>query len=81
MVRRSSICVSSGIAALIRLVLWRAKLSLSMACRSAPVCTPPWTGCSPRALRYLGGYPGLYQACAVACLLGAGLALTVRSSR
>ncbi len=32
-------------------------------------------------LRYLGGYPGLYQACAVACLLGAGLALTVRSSR
>lgn len=32
-------------------------------------------------LRYLGGYLGLYQACAVACLLGAGLALTVRSSR
>lgn len=32
-------------------------------------------------LRYLGGYPGLYQACAVACVVGAGLALTVRSSR
>lgn len=33
------------------------------------------------ALRYLGGYPGLYQACAVACVIGACLALTVRSSR
>lgn len=32
-------------------------------------------------LRYLGGYPGLYQACAIACVIGAGLALTVRSSR
>lgn len=32
-------------------------------------------------LRYLGGYPGLYQACAVACIVAAVLALTVRSSR
>lgn len=32
-------------------------------------------------LKYLGGYPGLYQACAVACIIGAGLALTIRSSR
>lgn len=32
-------------------------------------------------LRFLGGYPGLYQACAVACILGAVLALTIRSSR
>lgn len=33
------------------------------------------------ALRFLGGYPGLYQACAVACVLAAALALTIRSSR
>ena len=32
-------------------------------------------------LRYLGGYPGLYQACTVACVLAALLVLTVRSSR
>nr|WP_305083748.1 MFS transporter [Corynebacterium sp. CCUG 71335] len=32
-------------------------------------------------LRYLGGYPGLYQACAIACIVAAVLALTVRSSR
>lgn len=30
---------------------------------------------------YLGGYPGLYTACAVACIVGALLALTIRSSR
>lgn len=32
-------------------------------------------------LRYLGGYPGLYQACAVACIVAAVLAFSVRSSR
>ncbi|GAB3072729.1 MFS transporter [Corynebacterium aquatimens] len=32
-------------------------------------------------LKYLGGYPGLYEACAVACVIGALLALTIRSSR
>ncbi|SDS64874.1 MFS transporter [Corynebacterium timonense] len=33
------------------------------------------------ALQFLGGYPGLYQACAAACVLAAGLALFIRSSR
>ena len=38
-------------------------------------------GFAAAGLKYLGGYPGLYQACAVACITGAGLALTIRSSR
>jgi len=32
-------------------------------------------------LKYLGGYPGLYQACAIACIVAAVLAFTIRSSR